>query len=168
MGAFYSRPKTPRQRDPRREEAHDNLPFAILNWHFAIPAKCKIQNANLKLLVPYRGQKNPTSRIVGRERPIAFSSGRGQTGGMSDRDKDHDGGGLAVVVLAGFLALLLIVAAGGGWLYLRHLQQQRINELVMEAELAEYNAQQAAASLAAAEAAANAAAAVLDAKAEEP
>ena len=98
------------------------------------------------------------------ERPIAFALSRGQTGDMSDHDRDRDGGGLAVVILAGFLALLLVVAAGGGWLYLRQLERQRINELVMERELAEYYAQQAAASRATG-ASANAA---VDTKSDEP
>jgi len=77
---------------------------------------------------------------------------------MIDRDRDRDGGGLAVLMLAGFLVLLLLTGVGGvAWIFVRQAQQARM-QLIMQEELAARAvAESARARLDAAEAAAKAA-----------
>jgi len=71
---------------------------------------------------------------------------------MSDHDREREGGGLAVLVLAGFLVLLLLVGASAvAWIFVRQAEQARM-EAVRQMELAAYAAQTARATQAAAQA----------------
>ena len=77
---------------------------------------------------------------------------------MSDRERDRDGGGLAVLMLAVFVALLVLLVGGGALYVHRRASLQRDQALIMEAR-----ARRAAESLrVAAIAAANEAAAAIE------
>jgi len=63
--------------------------------------------------------------------------------------KDRDGGGLAVLMLAGILALLLLVGSGGVVFFIRQAEESRLQQMIRQARSAQDAGEVAAAERAA-------------------
>ena len=83
---------------------------------------------------------------------------------MSDRERDREGGGLAVVILAGFLVVSLLLIGSGAtyFVFVRQLERERFERALVLQQQAQYELEKAKASQAAAEAAVKAAEAAIE------